>query len=778
MFERRPVRAARAARAADRRRSVACRARRIARAVRTPPPDGSPSAAAARACRPAGVIRTALCVEPREGRLHVFMPPVGDDRGLSRPGRRRRGNGRRARHARAHRRLPPPERSAAQQLQGHARPRRDRGQHPAGARLGRARRRTRPRSTKRRARRGWAPRSSCSTAATPAPAAATTWCSAAPTPADSPFLRRPDLLRSLVGYWHNHPSLSYLFSGLFIGPTSQASARRRRPQRLRCYELEIAFAQVPRRERRRRRGSSTASSATCSSTHRQHAPRRVLHRQALLARDQQRAAGPGRAARVRDAAARAHEPGAAAAAARARRALLEDALQRTLVRWGTELHDRFMLPHFVARRLRRRPRRPARATAIRSSPSGSRRTSSSASRCMARSRTRGVHVELRQALEPWHVLGEEPGAGGTVALRRFVGRAAAGESDGHDGIAPLPCRATAARCRCIQRAPRASSSPACAIARGSRRAACTRRSACTRRWSSISSTRGTNGRSAAARITSRIPAGGASTTFPVNAYEAEGAGGRAFFDAIGHTPGRDERPRPRIETRTSRSRSTFDARRRRALSTGTSSGCDERIRQYHAAVRPGAPVAPAADYRPAGRGVTTRCSTAPGTLRQHCEGFVAASKRIGADEFAARRDNAQRAIRENGVTYNVYGDPQGIDRPWELDMVPLVVSARRVGAARARPGAARTPAQPDPPRPHGPQRLLRRGLLPPPAGARPTRHSCARATASRCRTVSICTCYGVDLARARDGDWWVLADRTQAPSGAGYALENRLVLLT
>ena len=80
------------------------------------------------------------------------------------------------------------------------------------------------------------------------------------------------------------------------------------------------------------------------------------------------------------------------------------------------------------------------------------------------------------------------------------------------------------------------------------------------------------------------------------------------------------------------------------------------------------------DYRPA-TGAFDEMLDGPGTLRQHCEGFVRSVEALGADEFATRRDNARRAIRENGVTYNVYGDPQGIDRPWELDMVPLIVSA-------------------------------------------------------------------------------------------------------
>ena len=168
------------------------------------------------------VVRTALCVEPRDGRLHVFMPPlaIAEDyvdllaaiedtaahlempvviEGYTPP------YDPRIKHIKV-----TPDPGVIEVNIHPARNWQELVEHTTDALRGRA------------AVRGWAPRNSCWTAGIPAPAAAIISCSARPTPADSPFLRRPDLLRSMLGYWLNHPSLSYLFSGMFIGPTSQA----------------------------------------------------------------------------------------------------------------------------------------------------------------------------------------------------------------------------------------------------------------------------------------------------------------------------------------------------------------------------------------------------------------------------------------------------------------------------------------------------------------------------------------------------------------------------
>ena len=85
-----------------------------------------------------------------------------------------------------------------------------------------------------------------------------------------------------------------------------------------------------------------------------------------------------------------------------------------LVRWGTEIHDRFMLPHFVRQDFEDVHRRAERGRLSDSRPNGSPRISNSASRMYGSIEQRGVDMELRQAIEPWHVLGEEPGRGGTV----------------------------------------------------------------------------------------------------------------------------------------------------------------------------------------------------------------------------------------------------------------------------------------------------------------------------------------------------------------------------
>ena len=168
------------------------------------------------------------------------------------------------------------------------------------------------------------------------------------------------------------------------------------------------------------------------------------------------------------------------------------------------------------------------------------------------------------------------------------------------------------------------------------------------------------------------------------------------------------------------------------------------------------------------------CAT-DGSARAHWDPVLELLGSMQTSEIESRLAGAQQHIRDEGITYTIYADPQGRDRPWALDELPLVlpgVAWEALSYGLAQRARLLNLILADI---YGSQTLLHEGIIPPEVvygagGWLPA------AFGTRAPGGIFLHSYAADLLRSPDGQWWVVGDRTQAPSGAGYALENRLIM--